>query len=653
MIRLIGYFLIVALIASGLAWLADRPGTLEIVWQGYTIETSVFRAAVILAALVALGVFLWSLATTIWQSPAIIGGRLQRKRRKKGLDALSSGMIAVGAGDATTATRYALQARKSLPHEPLTQLLRAQAAQLSGDRATARRIYESMLSTPETEQLGLRGLYLEAEREGAGEAARQYAERAMRTNPQLEWSSSALFDLQCRNGNWSQAIETLTQLKRSGVITKADADRRRAVLLTAQARDIEESEADKALAMASEAHTLAPDLIPAAVIAGRIQASRGNTAKAAKILQKTWKLSPHPEIAEVYAFARIGDSTRDRYDRVKQLAMLNPHSIESPVAVATAAIDARLFTEARNALRHLVDEGLTQRVATLMAKIEAGESGDRGKVRGWLARAVNAARDPVWMADGTISERWEPVSPVTGKLDAYAWRVPSGSKDHAAIDLEANRIEELLAIASSQQAATVVNDEVGTPPSHGPAVSDATAQSAQTASSASPLISEDVEDAEAVTVRPTTPASSQSGKPRANDAKPDAEQNTSAVAAGSGKPTTTTDKGVANTSEATVDNNDSASDAKSSNIAAQSAHARPANDQETTKRSVVSTDDRPRSKSEPARPDYSAAETRSAGKTEAKAYVSPRAPDDPGPDLDDDDLALDGASRGPFRTANS
>jgi len=53
MVRLVAYLLTIALIASGLAWLADRPGTLQIVWQGYDIETSVFRAVVLFAAAIA------------------------------------------------------------------------------------------------------------------------------------------------------------------------------------------------------------------------------------------------------------------------------------------------------------------------------------------------------------------------------------------------------------------------------------------------------------------------------------------------------------------------------------------------------------------------------------------------------------------------
>lgn len=451
MVRLVVYLVTIALIASGLAWLADRPGSLQIVWQGYDIETSVFRAAVLLAAAMAFLIFLWSVFRALWNSPAAIGHRLMRQRQRKGLDALSSGLIAIGAGDNALASRYALQARKSLPHEPLTHLLRAQSAELNGDRAAARRIYEAMLASPETEQLGLRGLFLEAQREGADEAARQFAARALKANPKLGWSSTALFEQQCKQKDWTGALTTLDHARKSGHIAKPAADRKRAVLLTAQAAAAEDGAADKALAWALEAHALAPDLVPAAVIAGRIFASRGNTAKAAKILQKTWMKSPHPDLATVYAHARVGDSTRDRLDRIRQLAALNPHSIESPIAVASTAAEARLYDEARQALEPLLADRLTQRVALLMARIEAGENGERGRVREWLARAMTAARDPVWMADGVISDHWEPTSPVDGRLDAFQWRVPVETREDSGREVLASKIDELIAIAPAAE----------------------------------------------------------------------------------------------------------------------------------------------------------------------------------------------------------
>jgi HemY protein len=451
MIRLVLYLVAVGVLASALAWLADRPGSLVVNWQGYVLETSVFRAVVLLAFLIALTMTCWSIARQIWQSPAAVGNFFNRRKQERGLDALSSGMIAIGAGDKALATRYAVQARKALPNEPLTHLLRAQAAQLQGDRATSRRIFEAMLGTPDTEQLGLRGLYLEAVAEGEMEAARQFAERALGLNPKLDWPVDALFDIQCNGSDWAGALETLAIGRKHGHIDKADADRRRAVLLTAQAQETEEENPAKALELASEAHSLAGDLVPAAAIAGRQLASRGNTARAAKIIERTWKQSPHPELAVVYAFARPGDSPRDRLERIKRLARSTPHSSEGPIAVASAAVEARSWGEAREALAPLLEGHLTQRVCTLMARIEGEQHNDTGRVREWLARAVNAPRDPAWTADGVIADQWAAISPVTGALDTFEWRVPVEKADGG--EQELDKLEELVALGTRPTAA--------------------------------------------------------------------------------------------------------------------------------------------------------------------------------------------------------
>ncbi|MEE9546608.1 MAG: heme biosynthesis HemY N-terminal domain-containing protein, partial [Hyphomicrobium sp.] len=451
MIRLIVFLIAVALVASGLSWLADRPGELIVQWQGYQFETSVFRAIIIFAVLFTVTLLAWSVLRHVWYSPASVSNFLTRRRQKRGLEALSSGMIALGAGDRAAATRSAIQARKSLPNEPLTHLLRAHAAQLSGDSTTARRIFEAMLASPDTEQLGLRGLHLEAHRVGELEAARHFSGRAVALNPKLDWAVDALFDLQCRQGDWAGALGTLAIARKQGHIERAKADRRRAVLLTAQAQAAEEDDPDRALHLAVEANGLAPDLVPAANIAGALLAARGNTPRATKILQKTWSRSPHPDLAVTHAYARIGDSPRDRLDRVKQLAALTPNSIEGPIAVATAAIEAHQFDDARSALKPLLDDRMTQRVATLMARIEGEEHGDKGRVREWLARAVNAPRDPAWTADGVVAEHWSPVSPVTGTLDAFRWRVPVEPIEKREGEVLASKLEELVTLGAPRE----------------------------------------------------------------------------------------------------------------------------------------------------------------------------------------------------------
>ena len=90
--------------------------------------------------------------------------------------------------------------------------------------------------------------------------------------------------------------------------------------------------------------------------------------------------------------------------------------------------------------------------------------------RAWTLRAVRAAHDPVWTADGYVSDRWRPVSPVSGRLDAFQWQTPLAalpSEGSAAIEAFALE-EELLAPPRrveppKQPEAEVIAEEV-TPP---------------------------------------------------------------------------------------------------------------------------------------------------------------------------------------------
>lgn len=666
MLRLILFLVGVIAAAAGLSWLADRPGLIQFNWEGYEGEISVFHAVVAAALLIGATIFLWSLIRTIWVSPAVLGRFFFRRRQKRGLEALSSGIIAIGAGDKANAMRYAVQARKALPNEPLTHLLRAQAAQLSGDKATARRIFESMLTSSDTEQLGLRGLFLEAQREGETEAAKQFAERALALNPQLAWSAEALFDLQCKQGDWAGALASLASAKKFGHVEKQVADRRRAVLLTAKAQAMEDSDSEKAMSLALEAHNLAPGLVPATAIAARILAARGNTSKAAKIIQKTWLKSPHPDLATAYAYARIGDSPRDRLERVRQLAALTSNSIESPIAVARTAIEAKDFDAARTALEPLLAERLTQRVATLMARIEAEQHGDKGRVREWLARAVNAPRDPVWIADGVVSETWAPVSPVTGQLDAFEWRVPVDTLTSADTDLVAQQIEKYAALNAPRE---TVSAGAADPAENARDITAASAAAVASAAQGS-AVSEparpsaaDVAPAAAVKAveppppaapaatqitaapatgtativtateaRPSSPApatamaAAADAKPAVKpEAKPSSEKSIAASATSDG--TAVTIAGKAASAPAVIESG-RASATASGDAAATTAPTAPSRSEASPAGALVPAD----------RGQAATASLTTAGKKaamEPAIFISPRAPDDPGPDSGD------------------
>jgi HemY protein len=120
---------------------------------------------------------------------------------------------------------------------------------------------------------------------------------------------------------------------------------------------------------------------------------------------------------------RSGESARDRLKRIEAGASRVPGHIEGALAVARAALDAQEFAKARSELSPYLDRP-TKRVCVLMAKLERAERNDEGRAREWMARALNAPPDPQWTADGYVSDRWLPVSPASGRIDAFQWRVP-------------------------------------------------------------------------------------------------------------------------------------------------------------------------------------------------------------------------------------
>ncbi len=426
MIRILFFLVPVFILGFAFAWLADRPGDLTLTFGGYQMQVSLLVAAILITAVVAAAMILWWLVKSIVTSPHTISRHFRTRRRDRGYEALSMGMIAAGAGDPALARRKKKEALKllSADREPLVHLLDAQASLLEGDHPGARQKFEAMLDKPEMKLLGLRGLYLEAERVGDRQAARHYAERAVETAPQLAWASGAALEEKSEAGEWDAALRLVDTQKSTQQIDRETAERRKAVLLTAKATELLDAEPVQAKNAALEAHRLAPDLVPAAIVAAKALFRLDDLRKGAKILEAGWKRNAHPEIADAYVNARLGDSTLDRLTRAKKLQALKQNNPESALAVARAALAAGDYKLARAQVEAAIRQEPREGAYLLLADIEEAETGDQGRVRQWLGKAVRAPRDPVWIADGYVSDHWAPLSPVTGRLDAFEWRAP-------------------------------------------------------------------------------------------------------------------------------------------------------------------------------------------------------------------------------------
>ncbi len=447
MYRIILFLVLIALAATGAAWVADQTGDVVLSWDGWRVHTTLPVFALALGAAIVAAVLAWSILRALWRLPEQIRRGRRERRHARGRHAITQGLLAIGHGDSTAARIHADAARRHAADDPLALLLHAQSAQLEGDRDAAREAFRAMAGREDTRLLGLRGLFIEAQRADDPVAAVGIAEEAMKLSPSSTWASQAVLGFRCARGDWSGALAILDNNLASGLIDKPAWRRQRGVLLTARAQELETVDRDLSREAAMEAIKLAPTLVPAAVLAAKYQSEAHQIRRAMRIVEAAWLEHPHPDLADAYAHVRLGDSARQRLVRVETLAAKAPGHLEGALAVARAAIDASEFARAREALAPFV-AAPTQRVAMLMAEIERTEHGDSGKARAWTLRAVRARHDPVWTADGYVSDRWRPVSPVSGRLDAFQWQMPLSalpSDKGAAID--ASPFEEAMLAA--------------------------------------------------------------------------------------------------------------------------------------------------------------------------------------------------------------
>ncbi len=432
MVKLIWRFALLVLAGLVFAWLADRPGQVEIQWLGRVIHASILVSAIGLGVFFLLIILVWRLFRKIWNSPKTAREYWRFRKQRKAYESLSRGIVAAGAGDAAAAARHAAIAGESLKNEPLVNLLAAQAAQLRGDRAAVKQAFEAMANKVETEFLGLRGLFAEARQNSDWKEARTIAEKAYGKNPRLAWASTAVLQTQLMAKDWAAAAKTLEQQQKAGLLDRADAQKRRAIVLAADALGLEDADKERALEQALAAHAADVSLVPASLVAARLQIAAHQPKKAVKLIRASWGANPHPDLAATLAKAFPADSPEERFERIRDLVGKAPENIEAAYALAHAAFEAHRLEAARELLQPFMQPRPQQRICALMAQIE-DEAGDKGRSREWLARAIHAPRDPVWVADGVASAHWVPVSPITGEIVTCLWKPPFEQPDGTAI----------------------------------------------------------------------------------------------------------------------------------------------------------------------------------------------------------------------------
>ena len=357
-----------------------------------------------------------------------IGRYFDRNRERKGYAALAEGMMALASGEERVAMAKANKAEKYLKKPELTNLITAQAAEMSGDRKQAEAVYKRLLADERTRFVGIRGIMKQKLEAGDTDTALKLAEKAFALKPRHVETGDILLALQATQNDWTGARKTLGTKVKTGALPKDVGRRRDGVLALQEAKEVfAEGNSIRAREAAIEANKLSPDLIPAAVLAAQSYADQENKHYAARLLAKAWAVKPHPDLAAAFARLEPDETPEQRLKRFRTLTKHQPDHPETRMLLAELHIAAEDFDAARKALGDLSETDPTQRSLTLMAAIDRGQGADDDAVRGWLTKAVTASRGEQWVCDkcNHVHGDWRPVCAECGAFDTLSWTVPS------------------------------------------------------------------------------------------------------------------------------------------------------------------------------------------------------------------------------------
>lgn len=429
MIRALWFMAKLGLVTWLAVFLVRQPGKVSIEWQGYLIETS-FSFLLVSALLV---MVLWTLFYRLWRGVVNVPAVYRRYKiatgREKGYRAVTEGLVAVAAGDAQGADKYARRAENMIPGMPLTRLLTAQAALMNGNAPKARREFTNLLEDGSAAFFGVRGLLNETLSEGNYREALDLARRAETLQPRRVWVVRTLFDLETRNREWLRAEKTLRKAEKLGIYSKDDATHHRQAIWTALAGE-SMGTPQVAIRYCQSALGLGYGFTPAAVLLARLYDAAGDRKSAIRTVEKAWAANPHPALSTLWAayapegkkgkVVSVYDAHRDVYDWFRKLYDLNPQHRDSMRALGSAATQARLWKEARELLMKAMDY-------RALAKLERAETGNEARAREWLEQAAENPPDSRWVCTqcGSHANDWSALCPRCGSFDRLAWLTPS------------------------------------------------------------------------------------------------------------------------------------------------------------------------------------------------------------------------------------
>jgi len=425
--------------------LISYPGEVKFEWFGYTIVLPVgLFIACILIIFWLLNTFI-NLWKWLWNLPQTYIKNLQKKRIKRANNLLIDGLSAIAAGQNQEAKEVISIACELLPENPITQFIAAQASYATGDEEAATRQYTLMLKDKRTSFLGLRGLAMQAKAREDNRLAQEYINKALQLRPDSPWVQEEYLlntVLLAQKGIFPK----MEKNKITKYLSKSRWARYQAMLLWLKLQcNIPLSALEKEK-LHMRVFELAPDWITNVQQLVEYYLHIQAYSKAQKLLLDAFKQNPHRVLGLLWDSVFHEMEPVDRYRTMEKLIANQVDHPESQVCLATSAIKAHLWGQAKEHLDNLLSHGYTRTGCNLMAELmELQHPAQFDLAREWWQRASQITSDYEWQCNSCHgnSSSWQLICSHCKEIDQVYWQQTSAPQRLVKGDIEIAKIEHV------------------------------------------------------------------------------------------------------------------------------------------------------------------------------------------------------------------
>ena len=401
---------------------------IDFFWKGIVFTGNTSTLLIGLVILIFIALIFQRIYLYIKQSPKRIKDSLKIKNYNKSFNAIIKAMAALYNNDDKELNFQSNILEKLLKNNPISIILRAEAAKKSKKFDIAENHYNTMLLNPDTKILGLRGLLEQNLKKQDYHHALIYAEEIYNINPRLDWIYKTIIQIIVRTKNWHKLIEISKNAFNKRIISKTNYFKSISIAKYEIALIKESISSIESSQLLKDANSDRPNFPPIVKKFANLLIQNNQLSKAKNLIFKCWSIEPHPMLFEEL----IEISKRENSSIVSATSKLiknNATSYDSIIVLVKANIIENNWIRSKELIKPVLTAKPNKTICELMYEIEIGITGNAQKANSWKNRAALGDIEKTWVCknSGTIQEQWSSVSE-GGFFDSLEWTWPKTYK---------------------------------------------------------------------------------------------------------------------------------------------------------------------------------------------------------------------------------